>query len=141
MIEQLFEDAKITDDGVNIGFELNGFKFRFLKVGRGLMRKRRQASSIFSIGGNPDEAELDAINAFMLGFSISKGEEKYLISDTFTLDDFFEKVPEVEDGKAVQLEMMSSAHITAAMAILGNEQAKALLEKYETSDSTKLAAD
>lgn len=131
MIDELFKDAGIVDDGANIRFELNGFKFRFAKSGRGLMRKRRQASSIFGIGSNPDDAQLDAINAFMSGFNISKGEESYLIGEKFSLDDFFAVVPEVEDGEPVQLQLMASLHITAAMAILGNEQAKALMSKSE----------
>jgi len=134
MIEKLFKEAKITDDGINISFELNGFGFRFMKAGKGLMRKRRQASAIFQIGGDPSkDSEFDAIEMFMKGFNITKGEDKYQINDAFTLDDFFAKVPEVEDGKPVQLEMMSSLHVTAAMAILGNEQAKALLNQSEVS--------
>lgn len=137
MIDSLFEEAGITDDGMNIRFELSGYKFRFAKSGRGLMRKRRQASSIFQIGSSPTESELDAINAFMTGFAIKKGDDEWHINEAFSLDDFFAVVPEVIDGKPAQLEMMQSLHVTAAMAILGNELAKALVSENSTLDDSQ----
>ena len=139
MIDALFDAAGITDDGINIRFELSGYKFRFAKSGRGLMRKRRQASSIFQIESSPTEPELDAINAFMTGFNIENGNDKWNINEAFSLDDFFAIVPEVVDSKPVQLEMMQSLHVTAAMAILGNESARALMGVSESSASTDSA--
>ena len=139
-IDKLIEDAKVVNDGTSARFELNGYKFRFLPAKNGLIRKRRTASNIFQIGSSPDDHELDAISAFMNGFSITKGEYKKHINDDFTLDDFFADVPEVVDGVAVQLELMQTLHTTAAIAILGNAQAKALTKSGDSTSQESAAS-
>ena len=122
-MSDLLKDAKFNETSTAITFELFDYQFRYPKVGAGLIRKRRKAGAV--IGSDDDEK----IDAFMQGFIVKIDDEDFIISDDFTLDDFYGKLPEVKDGEVVQLGMIQQLPTVAAAAVMGNDAFMLLMEK------------
>ena len=122
-MSDLLKDARFNETSTAITFELFDYQFRYPKVGAGLIRKRRKAGMIFK---SDDDEKIDA---FMQGFIVKIGDEDFIISNDFTLDDLYAKLPEVKDGEAVQFSMIEQLPTVAAAAVMGKEVFTLAMEK------------
>lgn len=136
-LDKIYEEANIEEKNNRIYFEISGVKF-FINKDVGLMRRRKKSASMLQFLSDEigmAEGKYDnAIEAFLSGIIIN-GDSKRMVGSDVSIDEFYMELPEVEDDKFPQMEMMELLPYVSAVAVMGKPQVSALLARAETSIS------